>query len=113
MIWTFLSLVKQALERGKDVALKQAEKTAAQNPQETPTEDKNKLLEKTMLWNQKNRDPSYKAKTSWNTGTVLDGSSSEAHGGDIRTVIWRIGKYGNHSVAKYPTVISYGCTICD
>ena len=72
------SLVKQALERGKDVALKQAEKTAAQNPQETPTEDKNKLLEKTMLWNQKNRDPSYKAETSWDTGTVLDGSSSEA-----------------------------------
>ena len=72
------SLVKQALERGKDVALKQAENTAAQNPQETPTEDKNKLLEKTMLWNQKNRDPSYKAETSWDTGTVLDGSSSEA-----------------------------------
>ena len=72
------SLIKQALDRGKDVTLKQAEKTAAQNPQETPTEHKNKLLEKTMLWNQKNKDPSYKAETSWDTGTVLDGSSSEA-----------------------------------
>lgn len=71
-------LVKQALERGKDTALKQAEKTAAQNPQETPTEDKNKLLEMAMLWKQKNRDPSYKSETGWDTGTVFDGSSSKA-----------------------------------
>ena len=74
------SLVEQALERGKDIASKQAEKTVVQNPQETPTEDKNKLLEKAMLWKQKNSDPSYKAETpaSWDTGTVFDGYSSEA-----------------------------------
>ena len=74
------SLVEQALERGKDIASKQAEQTVVQNPQETPTEDKNKLLEKAMLWKQKNSDPSYKAETpaSWDTGTVFDGHSSEA-----------------------------------
>ena len=72
------SRVKQALERGKDVASKQAEKTAAQNPQQTPTEDKNKLLEMAMLWKQKSRDPSYKVETSSDTGTVFDGYSSEA-----------------------------------
>lgn len=72
------SLVRQAVERGKDVALKQAEVTAAQNPQETPTKAMNKLLEMAMLWKRKNKDPSHKVETSWDTGTVFDGSSSEA-----------------------------------
>ena len=51
------SLVKQALKRGKNEALKQAERTAGQYPQETPTEDKNKLLKMVVPWKQKNRDP--------------------------------------------------------
>lgn len=79
------SLIKLALERGKDVALKQAEKTAFQNPQETSTADKNKLLEKAMLWKRKILDPSYKVETSWDTENVLErdleATSEPSHGG--------------------------------
>ena len=72
------SLVKQALKRGKNEALKQAEKTAGQYPQETPTEDKNKLLKMAVLWKQKNRDPRYKEKSSSrDKRTAFDNSSSE------------------------------------
>ena len=63
------SLVKQALKRGKNEALKQAERTAGQYPQEIRTEDKNKLLKMVVPWKQKNRDPRYKR-------TVFDSSSS-------------------------------------
>ena len=79
------SLVKLALERGKEVALKQAEKTAFQNPQEASTADKNKLLEKAMLWKQKILDPSYKVETSWDAENVLEGdleaTSEPSYGG--------------------------------
>ena len=72
------SLVKQALKRGKNEALKQAEKTAGQYPQETQTEDKNKLLKMAVLWKQKNRDPRYKEKSSSrDKRTAFDSSSSE------------------------------------
>ena len=69
------SLIRQAVKRGKDVALEQAKKTAANYPQETKTEGMNKLLEMVMLWKREHREPSNKMKTSWDTGTTLDASS--------------------------------------
>ena len=68
------SLVRQAVKRGKDVALEQAKKTAANYPQETKTEGMNKLLEMAMVWKREHREPSNKMKTSWDTGTTLDAS---------------------------------------
>ena len=69
------SLVRQAVKRGKDVALEQAKKTAANYPQETKTEGVNKLLEMAVLWKREHRETSNKMKTSWDTGTTLDASS--------------------------------------
>ena len=83
------SLVKRALEQGKDVALKQAEKTAFQNLQEISTADNNKLLEKAMLWRQKILDPSYKAEASWETEKVLEGgleATSEPSNGGLEGI---------------------------
>ena len=70
-------LVRQAVQRGKDVALNQAKKTVAHNPEKTTTGDMNKLLKMAMLWKREHRDPSHKMKTSWDTGAVLDASSLE------------------------------------
>ncbi|KAL9973785.1 hypothetical protein ACROYT_G020287 [Oculina patagonica] len=78
------SLVRQAIKRGRDVALEGAKKTAAHNPQETTTEDMNKLLKMAMPWNPYNKDPSYKVKTSWDTGTIVDASSLQAKEHSIR-----------------------------
>ncbi|KAJ7389679.1 hypothetical protein OS493_029563 [Desmophyllum pertusum] len=60
-------LAREALKRGRDVASKQATNTAAHNPQETTTDNMNKLLEMAMPW-----------KRPEDTGTILDASSSEA-----------------------------------
>ena len=79
------SLVKLALERGKNVALKQAEKTAFQKPQETSAADNNKLLENVMLWKQKIILPSDKAQASWDMEKVseeyLEATSQSSYGG--------------------------------
>ena len=83
------SLVKRALERGKDVALKQAEKTASQNLQEISTADNSKLLERAMLWRQKILDPSYKTEASWDTEKVLEGgleATSEPSNGGLEGI---------------------------
>ena len=68
-------LVRQAVQRGKDVALKQAKKTAAHNPQEATKGDMNRPLKMAMLWKREHRVPSHKMKTSWDTGSILDESS--------------------------------------
>ena len=79
------SFVKLALERGKDVALKQAEKTAFRNPRETSAADNNKLLENAMLWKQKIIDASDKAQASWDIEKVLErdleATSQPSYGG--------------------------------
>ncbi|XP_078370518.1 uncharacterized protein LOC144654292 isoform X2 [Oculina patagonica] len=72
------SLIRQAIKRGWDAALKQASKVAAQHPQETTTEDMNKLREIAMLWKRKTKDPSNRVKTRWDTETILDEPSSKA-----------------------------------
>ena len=72
------SLVRQAVKRGKDVALNQAKKTVAHNPEKTTTGDMNKLLNMALLWKRERRVPSHKMKTSWDTGSILDASSLQA-----------------------------------
>ena len=71
------SLVRQTVKRGKDVALNQAKKTVAHNPEKTTPGDMNKLLKMAMLWKREHRVPSHKMKTSWDTGSILDASSLE------------------------------------
>ena len=71
------SLIRQAVKRGRDVALKQAKMATAHKPPETTIEDMKKLSEMAMLWKRNNRDPSHKVKTSRVRGTSFNKPFSE------------------------------------
>ena len=72
------SLVRQAVKRVKNVALKKAKKTAAHYPEETRSGDMNKLLSMPILWKREHMVPSHKIKTSWDTASIEDASSLQA-----------------------------------
>ena len=80
------SLVRQAVNRGRDVASKKESNSLHENYQETRGNDAGTILKMAVLRNGINRDPSLDAKISKDPGTVSD-SSAVAYGQRLKLVI--------------------------